>query len=340
MPIPESDETLSNWVRELAELYGLSPSKFLKAIGNKSIPRDLRTLDIYPQPRHLFHLAQFTGISATFLREEMTFSNRSQSVQRRIRFHRPLCPTCIEEAAHATRRIELRRWFAPWLFVCDRHPRAPTRDEVDNSIGISTILHDVACLSARLERFRSLSKPAVSPILSDAGDWIDFVREINSLIVFRVRRDQGGIPVFEVIDERINSPYEPWEHPSGRNTLGVSAWYASYAAKDPAGFLYINTRNRDKCQAHRLLKFLANFLTPAVLYVPWRRACGISRGQSGIPPDFDNNFFRQADLLHTADYFFRQASLLEDYTLSPYSIRRPPNLDLGVFDKYDSAINF
>jgi len=179
-------------------------------MGGKPTRADLRALDISPRPRYLASLSRYTGISAKRLREGMTFSQRSRSVQTRIDFHQPLCPACIDQAAQATRPIELRKWFAPWLFFCECHPPTPTADEVDSSVGISTILHDVAEFSAWLEkeslfprrRENLFAKHWDDHMFLDVGNWVDFVREINLQVALRVRRDpRDGVPVFEVLDE-------------------------------------------------------------------------------------------------------------------------------------------
>jgi hypothetical protein len=316
---PEPDETLSNWVRALAQFYGQTPFRFLRTIGGKPTRADLRTLDISPQPRYLASLSHYTGISTKRLREGMTFSQRSRSIQSRINFLQPLCPTCTEHAAHALRPIELRNWFAPWLFFCKDHPPVPTVDELDSSIGISTILREVAQFSAWLEKESRSVKRCDHHLFHDVGNWLDFVREINSHVTFRVRRDQKGVPVFEVLDESITTEYEPARQIATRNTLIISAWYASFAAKEPARFLHHNTRSRDERQAHRLLNFLVKFLTPEVLYVPWRQACHRSRHPSRLCSD---NFLRQARLLKSADF-----------NLSPYALRKLPEVKTRVSDK-------
>ena len=316
---PEPDETLSNWVRALAQLYGQTPYRFLRTIGGKPTRADLRTLDISPQPRYLASLSYYTGISAKLLREGMTFSQRSRSIQSRINFHQPLCPACIEQAAHAPRPIELRNWFAPWLFFCKHHPPTPTVDELDNSIGITTILREVTRFSAWLEKESRSVKRCAHHLFHDVGNWLDFVREINSHVTFHVYRDQKGGPVFEVLDESITTEYEPARQIATRNSPIISAWYASFAAKEPARFLHHNTRSRDERQAHRLLNFLVKFLTPEVLYVPWRRNCHRSRLASRFCSD---NFLRQADLLKSADF-----------NLSPYALRKLPKIKMRASDK-------
>jgi hypothetical protein len=64
---------------------------------------------------------------------------------------------------------------------------------------------------------------------------------------------------------------------------------------------------------------LVKFLTPEVLYVPWRQACHRSRHPSRLCSD---NFLRQARLLKSADF-----------NLSPYALRKLPEVKTRVSDK-------
>ena len=226
-------------------------------------------------------------------------------MRRRTKLDQAVCAACIVQSAQGERPVELRNWFAPWRFFCERHPPTPTAVELDSSIEISTVLRDVTQFSARLEKVTRNKDPydetRTDPLFYDDGNWIDLVREINMQVEFRVRKAPDGAPMFEVYDECIGPQDTASKAVAIRNSPIISAWYAACIAKDPGGFLFRNTRNINESQAHRFLTFLAKFLAPDVLFTPWRRASEVTRLQLWDPLDFHDNFIRQAQLLRTTN---------------------------------------